>query len=244
MKISLLHPSRSRPQKAFETARKWIDKAGVEVEYILSLDESDVYQKAYFGVYGFGGSDWPDKLGFRSTTTGYNCLLSENRSAVDAINIAAKIATGDILMVLSDDFDCFDNWGVALLKELEGKEDFILKTQDGIQDWIITMPIMDRKYYNRFGYVYYPEYLHMFCDTELSCVADLTGRKLTSKLMFKHNHYSVAGGKDAVSERADKTWAQGENLFIQRYKKNFDLVNPPGKIQSQTYLNWIKQKGL
>lgn len=173
----------------------------------------------------------------------YKILRYENRSAVDAINNAAKIAKGDILIVLSDDFDCPDNWGAQIIEATQGKTDWILKTPDGIQDWIITMPIMDRAYYNRFGYVYYPEYLHMFCDTELSCVADLTARKIEANIPFQHNHYSTGRGqKDEVSIKADKTWDQGEKLFIERYKKNFGLIDPPGKIQSQTYMNWIKQK--
>lgn len=231
--ISLLHPSRGRPQQAYDTAKKWIEKAGQKVEYILSVDndEAKLYEPIFLQLH--------KDFGFC-----VKLIANETRSAVGAINGAAMLSVGDILMVLSDDFDCFDNWGVALLKELEGKEDFILKTQDGIQDWIITMPIMDRKYYNRFGYVYYPEFRHMFCDTFLTCVADLTGRKIESNLLFKHNHYSIAGGKDSVSERADKTWEHGEKLFLELARKNY-LLKPDqikGKIKSETYSNWIKQR--
>ena len=243
MIISLIHPSRSRPKQAFEAAQRWIKKAGCEVEYILSIDESDTYQKAYFEKYGFGGGDWPDRLGYRSTTTGFNCILENNRSAIDAINNAAKVAAGDLFIQMADDFDCPDDWGLKIIEATKGKTDWILKTNDGIQKWIITLPIMDRAYYNRFGYIYFPDYLHMFCDTELSCVADLTGRRIVSDLLFPHNHYSTGKTqKDDVSIKADATWAQGERLFIERYKKNFGLIDPPGRIQSPEYLNWIKGK--
>ena len=83
----------------------------------------------------------------------------------------------------------------------------------------------------------------MFCDTELSCVADLTGRKIEANIPFVHNHYSIGKSeKDEVSIKADKTWGQGEKLFIERYKKNFDLKETPGRIESPEYLNWIKNK--
>ena len=118
-----------------------------------------------------------------------------------------------------------------------------MKTWDGTQGWIITLPIMDRTYYNRFGYIYYPEYLHMFCDTELTAVADLTARKITSDLKFMHNHYSVTGtGMDEISQRADRTWQQGERLFIDRYKFNFGLTNPPGKVTDTRYISWFNSK--
>lgn len=227
--ISILHPSRGRPQKAYETSRKWLDNCGADCEYILSLDDDD-----------------PEKIGYWAYRPAYqNVIIYKNRSAIDAINNAAKVSTGEILIVLSDDFDCPPLWGKKILDVVQGKMDWILKTPDGIQDWIITMPIMDRTYYNRFGYIYFPDYLHMFCDTELTCVADLTGRKIEVNIQFTHNHYSIGKSqKDEVSERADKTWTQGEKLFLQRYKENFGLRQEDikGQITNQNYLNWIKGK--
>jgi hypothetical protein len=224
--ISLLHPSRGRPEKSFETVQKWIQRAGnVSIELIVSLDEDD-----------------PELQGYREMHVSL-LEINKNRSAVDAINNAAKKARGNILIVVSDDTDCPENWAVDLLKCVEGKSDFIAKTNDGIQKWIITMPIMDRAYYNRFGYVYYPDYLHMFCDTELSCVADLTGRRVDIPLTFEHLHYSVGkSAKDSVSEKADATWSQGESLFLDRYKRNFDLKEINGVITSPQYLSWIASK--
>jgi hypothetical protein len=220
--ISLIHPSRGRAQRAFDAAKNWITKAGQDVEYILSLDLDDPIR--YLNPFG-------------------KTIINNNRSAVDAINNAAKISTGQILVVMSDDFDCPMDWAVKIIEEANGRKDWIMKTQDGTQGWIITLPVMDRTYYNRFGYIYYPEYRHMFCDTELTAVADLTSRKISSPLVFKHNHYSVTGtDRDDVSVRADKTWEQGERLFIERYKVNFGLTSPTGRITDSQYLNWLRGK--
>lgn len=224
MVISLIHPSRGRAEKSFETANKWIDKAGVDVEYILSIDDDDSDVNNYKNTIG-------------------KTIISKNRSAVDAINNAAKVSKGDILVVMSDDFLCPNDWAKKLIERTEGKSDWIIKTIDGTQKWIITLPIMDRIYYNRFGYIYNPEYLHMFCDTDLTCVADLLGRKLDWNIEFTHNHYSTGKSKrDHVSVRADKTWAQGEATFIKRSRENFGVSNPVGEIQDKGYANWIKQR--
>lgn len=223
--ISLIHPSRSRINKSKLTTHDWRSKAsGREFELIVSIDQDDPQLAEYKTWYGL------------------MAVVNKNRSAVDAINNAAKVARGDIFIIVSDDTEPIKDWDLKILKEVEGKTDWIIKTKDGIQPWIITMPIMDRAYYNRTGYIYHPDYLHMFADTELTCVADITGRKIKSNLLFPHKHYSVTKEPpDGVNKKADATWAQGEKLFLERYKRNFDL--PPGNpIQDQGMINWLNRK--
>lgn len=223
--ISILHPSRSRPDQSYRTLSDWWRKAGSsDFETIISIDVDDPHKQEYKNLY----------------PTTY--IENRNRSAVDAINNAAKMAKGDIMIVVSDDTECPDNWLPSLLNCIKRRTDFIMKTQDGIQPWIITMPVLDREYYNRFGYIYHPEYRHMFCDTELTCVADITGRKIEGRITFPHRHYSVTKQTpDNVAQRNDRTWAQGERLFLERYARNFDLP-PGGKIQDNGMINWLKNK--
>lgn len=209
MKISIIHPSRSRPDMALKTATKWIEKAGMEVEYIISVDGND-----------------PDISKYRMI---YDCIpvsviVSDNKSAIEAINNGTKHTSGDLLVVVSDDFDCPDNWAVKLLKELEGKSDFLVKTQDGIQITLITLPIMDRVYYERFGYIYHSSYVHMSSDVEMTMVGYALDRIITLPLLFPHNHYSVGGiEKDEISIRNDKSYNQGYKNLEARKRVNFDL---------------------
>lgn len=205
-KISIIHPSRSRPAQAMAVRDKWIRNADNELEYVFSLDLDDPMRRQYKG----------------------NILLNNNTSAIAAINYAAYFSTGDLLIVVSDDFDCLPHWDTMLLKALEGKEDFIVKTPDGIQKTLITLPIMDRKYYERFGYIYYPEYKHMFCDQEMTAVGHLMGKVIDVPVLFEHKHYSVKGGlrKDKISEKNDRTWNQGKKLFHDRLAFNFGVENP------------------
>jgi glycosyltransferase involved in cell wall biosynthesis len=229
MKISLIHPSRGRANRAFDTYLNWTSKLGnAEIEYILSIDTTDKEEYLY-------------KLNF--TDANVNIIVNDNSNAVQAINAGASRSTGDILIVVSDDFDCPNKWDQLIWEATNGKKDWILKTDDGIQKWIITIPIMDREYYNRFNYMYYPGYEHMFCDTEITCVADLIGRKLEANITFPHLHYTTGKSKkDYVSEKADKTWERGEKLFLERYKNRFQLKDIAGKITSEEYLNWINKK--
>jgi glycosyltransferase involved in cell wall biosynthesis len=226
--ISIVHPSRGRPQKAFKTAMQWMSSCGLDdIEYILSIDSNDYLKKEYQRLFD-----------------GYRILVSDNRSAVDAINRAAEQTIGDIIIVVSDDFTCPRNWGKLIERAAKDRTDFVMKVNDGVQNWIVTLPIIHRKYYERFGYIYYPGYRHMFCDTELTHVADLLKKIIVrNDLLFRHEHYSVTKQpKDEVTKKADATWNHGKELYLSRVKKGFGLgldVLDISKV-AHTHIEWLK----
>ena len=219
--ISVIQPSRGRPDKAYANWQSWFINKFYEIDWILSLDEDDTAPyNSYFD------------------TTPIRIIRNKNRSAVDAINNAAKLAKFDILMVVSDDTNVgYANWDNMIAEVVKGKTDWILKTQDGIQPWIITMPVMDRAYFNRTGNIYDPDFKHMFCDTWLTVQADISGRKITSSLVFKHYNELF---KDDVRKRSDATWQQGEQTFIQKIRQL--TIGDLKKIEDVSMRNWIRNK--
>jgi TusA-related sulfurtransferase len=223
IKYSLIHPTRSRAKKSRETMLKWVRNMKYKsFELIVSLDADDPELDNYRIMYPKG-----------------TYIVNKNRSCVDAINNAAKVSDGEILIVVSDDSDCVENWDEMLEKELDGKYDYVLKTDDSIQGYIITLPLLDRVYYNRFGYIYHPDFFHMFADTYMTCVADITGRKLTSNLMFKHLNDTI---KDDLRKRTDGTWQQGQDTFI-RLMKQFSKSDIQ-KIQDRQMIRFLRNNGV
>jgi glycosyltransferase involved in cell wall biosynthesis len=212
MKITVIHPSRGRVTMADRTISKWLAYADGDIEYILSLDNDDAYWylpllQKYYGKITH--------------------IINHNKTAIEAINEAAKIATGDLFVVVSDDFICPNHWDTKLQGQLEVYSDFCAKTRDGLQPTLITLPIMDRLYYNRYGYIYNPAYSHMFVDQEMTAVAIMTGRYISLDITFEHLHYSSGKTKkDAINDRNNATWQQGERLFNERLKTNFGIENP------------------
>lgn len=217
MKITAIHPSYKRPALAFDTANKWLSSATTNLQYIISVDSADAHLLEY--------EHYCNLLKEKHTNSVIELNINNTNTSVMAINNAALKATGDLFIVVSDDFDCFSGWDEWLLSKVEGQSDFVVKTKDTLQEWLITLPIMDRKYYERFGYIYYPEYHHMFSDTEMTEVAHLLGRVIDlrdDKYVFLHKH--PCGGftaKDETYNRNDNTWNQGEELFNERKKNNF-----------------------
>lgn len=221
--ISIIHPSRGRVVMSNETISKWIISASktIPIEYILSVDETDPELNSY--INGFEAL----RILLANSNVSLSIIINLNNTAIEAINVAAKQTVNDLIIVVSDDFDCFQNWDLFLQEKLAGKSDYIVKTSDGIQPILITLPIMDRVYYNRFGYVYYNEYKHMFCDTEMTDVGHILGRVVdlqSNDHKFIHKHY-IAGHmqKDAINIKNDATWNQGENIYRKRKSLNFFL---------------------
>lgn len=213
MKISLLHPSRSRPEKSFMNSAEWMKKAGnVEVELIVSLDTDDPKLKTYTDIYG-----------------GAAYHIGAHKSVVEATNYAATQAKGDILVYLSDDFRCPDNWDELIIKEFEGeKGPLLVKVDDCLQKFevpVLTIPIMNRPLYERLGYFWHPSYKSMFVDEDLYWTArKLHALKLAKHLKFPHEH--PANGKapnDETYQRSAANWKQGEAAFNKRRLAGFPL---------------------
>lgn len=235
MKITIIHASYGRSDMQAMTAFNWINKASGDndIEYLLSIDKSDT-------------SEYPDSISFKQDFVSAYVVKNNTNTSVAAINNAASRSTGDIIVVISDDFDCPKDWDRLIIAETQGKTDWILKTQDGTQPWIITLPIMDKTYYSRYGYIYPPQYTHMFCDTHITHQAELDARKLKSDILFKHNHYSVGGiKKDATSIKADSTWEDGERIYLTKCRnwrrEGFDVfrVLPD---EAAGHVGWLKAR--
>lgn len=218
--ISLLHPSRGRPEKSFNNAKDWIERAGCDVELIVSIDKSDNW-KPYFDLY----TPYPHDAG----APYWRLYMNDNDSVVQATNNAAKEAKGDILLYLSDDFRCFENWGVAVMKEFENESrPLLIKVDDMLQKFtvpVLTIPIMNRALYERLGYFWHPEYKSMFCDEWLFwAVTKLGAMKMCPHLKFEHAHVCVGKAPDDETyRRSSANWEQGKAVFTRHKAEGFPV---------------------
>ena len=211
--ISLLHPTRSRPSKSFENSREWIQKAGCEVELIVSVDESDPMLQGYFEHYG-------DLV---------NLIVNDSTCVVEATNHAVKKAKGDILVYLSDDFKCPENWGLLVRKEFEGVSlPCLIKVDDCLQKFhvpVLTIPIMNRALYERMGYFFHPDFKSMFCDEHLYWICQRIGAlKNCEHLKFPHEHCSIGKAEnDETYQRSAANWDQGKEMFEKHKSLGFPI---------------------
>ena len=225
MRITLIHPSRNRPEMAHANYLNWIAKSEahtngnskITIEHILSLDLDEPRYDDYVRLFG------AHHIVRENTSDGY---------VVGATNAAAQYATGNILIYLSDDFDCPQHWDRLIVDRLDVNLEQLLKVDDCLQHFgvaVLTIPIMTRAFYDRFGYFFYPEYKSMFCDEDLYHVARIiNGLVFAPELKFPHLHPSnptqtMQGKSDDTYNRSNGMWTQGQTLHNKRRLNNYGL---------------------
>ena len=202
--ITLIHPSRNRPQMAFDQYKNWMAKSTglVPIEHILSIDIDELQANEYRQLF-------KDSL-----------IVQDNPSdgyVVGATNVAAKHAKGDILIYLSDDFDCPTQWDVLIVNRLKGKVMAGLEVNDSYQTNrnLLTIPIITRDLYDKWGFFWHPEFKSMFCDNFMYEQIKREGVLVDAMdLVFEHKHYSRGlMAKDQTNTRSEAQYNNGRLIF-------------------------------
>lgn len=212
MRISLIHPSRNRADKARKTLNYWMNTSSgnIEIEHILSIDLDDSQIEDYKRLF-------PTSI----------ILISNNTCVVEATNIAAKKATGDILIYFSDDFKCPDNWDISLVS-LYTDTPCLWKVDDCLQKFhiaVLTIPIMNRALYDKLGYFWHPGYRSMFVDEDLYWTCKNNNWMAWCEfLKFTHEHpCNGLAENDETYKKSAANWEQGKALFAKRKLEGFLL---------------------
>lgn len=186
---------------------------GHNFEHILSIDDDDPKRLIYLELFPWG----------------YKTVVNNNKSVVEATNFGATYANGDILVYLSDDFDCPNGWIELIEKEFEGvTEPMMLKVDDCLQRFdvgVLTIPIMNRPLYERLKYFWHPDYKSMHVDVDLFETCKKLGViKYAPHLKFPHNHYSNGKApKDQTYTRSEGNWDQGLQVLKRRRAQGFPV---------------------
>lgn len=211
--VTLIHPSRGRAKKAFDTYNYWISQSSEveDIQHILSIDNDDSERQEYFNL-----CDAKTLI-----------VCNTNTCVVEATNHAAKYVKGEILVYLSDDFRCPLNWDLLILSRLKNiNTPQLLKIDDCLQPFnnkIATMPIMSIGLYKELGYFFNPLYKSMFADADLFSVCKNNDWIIEAlELKFPHEHHSL--GKTEMDEtyrRSEIHFEDGKKIFEQRALNGF-----------------------
>lgn len=154
-------------------------------------------------------------------------------SKIGAINRDMDFAQPwDILICMADDmvwgYEGFDVQIIALFDALFPDLDGLLHLPDGhVNERIPTMHIVGKKYYDRFGYIYFPGYNAVYCDNEAMDVAKILGKHRYVQLsLFSHNHPIWGKAEfDALYMKNEEPikYAKDGELYRQRKEINFGL---------------------
>ena len=153
------------------------------------------------------------------------------------MNAAAKASTGQVLVMVADDFFPPEHWDTLLLEaipDLSGEYAVHVDAQDP-WCWIMTHPILTRAYYERPGRggckpgdLFYPEYLSVGCDDDFTECAKRDGVVINAKhLKFEHRHPALKlvelKDRDAVYQHEDsaEAYAVKERVLGKRRRNGY-----------------------
>lgn len=173
-------------------------------------------------------NDEPDLEGYERHVLyhmGIDIDIAFSNSKVHAINRSIH-EYWDILVNISDD-QRFITPDFAHIIRDNMEHDCFLHFPDEMAQGLSTMSIMDKAYYDRFGYIYHPSYKSLWCDNEATEVAKLLRRhKYVDQVIFRHYHPAWGlAPMDKLYQRNNQYWNQDKRNYNQRKARNFDLVD-------------------
>jgi len=156
-----------------------------------------------------------------------------SKNKIDAVNRSIPDISWDVIVICSDDI-FFNIYGfdTMIRQEMQGhfpEGDGYLhfnEKDSGVN--LNVMTVCDRKYYERFNYIYHPEYLSLFADNEQFEVAKMLKRYVYipySIMVHKNPAYSEYGMErdELFNQQQEIGWTIDQETFNRRKAKNFDL---------------------
>lgn len=155
-------------------------------------------------------------------------VFGRSTSKIHAVNRDVPTWEWDIIIATSDDMEFiepgFDLQIIEHMKRFFPDTDGVLHYPDGFDHApILSLPVIGRKYYDRFGYIYHPSYQSLFCDEEAIEVGQRMGKLASIDAnLFKHNHPTWGAGKmDAQYKYTEGFHAVDKRTFQSRKRNNF-----------------------
>lgn len=220
--ILIKFPTRSRPKKFLSQLEKLRDLAEFpnKLALTVSYDLDDVTMTDE--VIAQAKKIFPNG----------NFMRGVSASKIHACNRDINLFTNwEILILMSDDMiPIKKNWDSQMIKEMRlhyPNTDGVLFHNDGYcKDKLNTMCILGRKYFERFNYIYHPEYRSLWCDNEFGLVANLLGKQTYfDEVLFKHEHPANVPGitNDHLYVQNEKLYSVDKETFEKRRSINFGL---------------------
>lgn len=167
-----------------------------------------------------------DKLrGYKNLYTNY----AMSKSKVDAINRDVQFypRIWHILVNLSDD-QVFTSmfFDKTIRAAFNGDFDLAVHFPDqATKAALMTMAIIGVDYYNRFGFIYHPDYISLFVDNEMQDIARVLNKyKYFNVPVFKHLHPAWGlAPMDAQYIKTESYYKADEQTYLRRKSIGFEL---------------------
>jgi hypothetical protein len=214
--ISIVHPTRGRPEQAARVRKQWLDAAAnpERIEYIFSFSEDDEETRGIL-------------CRFRHALSPAGHLKQVGGTLVENYNAGVRATTGKIILTIQDDLHCPLHWDAQIEAALTGKLEApaALQIRDGYRtdDLLITFCVT-RPTLDLFGFdggIVCPEYRGVFCDNDYTRLVQQHGILVPSQITLRHEHpaWNPAVPMDPTYaiENSDAGYRYGNEVYARRW---------------------------
>jgi len=213
--ILLKFPSRGRPDKLVSTFEKYIQMADSpsHIHALITLDQDDLTVT----------EELRDRL--MSIHASTRIVVGRSCGKIGAVNRDMDLAPPfDVILLASDDMipqvKGYDTIIRNNMQSLYTDTDGVLFFNDGHSGKRLnTLCILGKRYYNRFGYIYNPEYKSLWCDNEFTMVANKLGKQTyIDQVIIKHENPMTNRQlqSDEMYRINNAFYGEDKNVFLRR----------------------------
>jgi len=220
MKILVKFPTRGRKHKFFNVLKQYQNLCEDinNTHFLITLDEDDLEMNN------------PDSIDILSSFKNTKFIFGKSKSKIDAVNRDVEVSNEwDIILLASDDMipkvKGYDKIIREKMIENFPDTDGVLWFPDGNRKDLNTLCILGKKYYERFNYIYNPEYLSTWCDNEFTDVANILKKQIfIDEVIIKHEHPDWGyGGKDVIHQLNYDNESYDKSIYLRNKSNNFGL---------------------
>lgn len=214
--ISIVHPTRGRPEQAARVRKAWLDSAAdaSRIEYIFAFSEDDQETGGLLHR-------------FRHALSPAGKLDQVGGTLVENYNAGVRASTGQIILTIQDDLHCPLHWDKQIEAALADKLDrpAALQIRDGYRtdDLLITFCVT-RPTLDLFGFdggIVCPEYRGVFVDNDYTRLVHKHGILVPSDITLRHEHPAwnpAIPMDDTYSiENSDEGYRFGNEVYNRRW---------------------------
>lgn len=175
--ICYVFASRTRPAKFFRCLENIKELSASKNYFIVAkLDEDDPYADDYRKRL----NEFPEVIVKWGVSNG----------KIHAINRGIEnLPSFDIICCHSDDMVFLVKGYDDIIRKHCGLDDYVHFPDGHVNERLSTYSIMGRDYFNRFGYIYHPDYKSVYADNEQNDVSKILGRyKYINENIVRHEH--------------------------------------------------------
>jgi hypothetical protein len=221
--LLIKYPTRERPEIFKKIITDYISKLSGKrsVKFIISLDSND---------RSCNNQEFINFLESLKNRVTLEYFFGESKNKIDACNRDVPTEDWRVCILVSDDMvpkkHGFDDIILSDMEkyypDLDGALNYNTH-REAFKNRTMVLSIVGKKYYDRFGYIYYPGYKSIYCDNEQTEVAIKLNKLVDiDNTIISHDWSSI---KDDLRKKTESGEFRNydSSLYEERKNKNFYL---------------------